>query len=133
MSSNPASQVLLLEHCRQCEDLSVQDEATYSWAAGGEAGAGARTPRKTSWKLAGPGLLPALPTEESASKPGAKYTEAEFQQLLMGLKREHKEAVEKMRKEQDEALFKVGFPLQVTPTCFMFSINFPGTFRLCRN
>ena len=59
-------------------------------------------------------VYPTLPAEESASKPGAKYTEAEFQQLLMGLKREHKEAVEKMRKEQDEALFKVGFPLQVT-------------------
>ena len=36
-----------------------------------------------------------------------RYTEAELQQALLGLKRSHKEAIEQMRKEQDEALFKV--------------------------
>ena len=41
------------------------------------------------------------------SKPGARYTEAEWQQMVLGLKRENKENVEKLRKEQDEALFKV--------------------------
>ena len=53
------------------------------------------------------GVLPTLPAEESGTKAGAKYTEAEFQQAVMGLKREHKENIEKMRKDQDEALFKV--------------------------
>merc|ERR1719348_532261 len=53
------------------------------------------------------GVLPTVPSEECSTKPGAKYTEAEFQQALMGLKREHKENIEKMRKDQDEALFKV--------------------------
>ena len=38
-----------------------------------------------------------------------RYTEAELQQALLGLKREHKESIEQMRKDQDEALFKVGF------------------------
>ena len=30
-----------------------------------------------------------------------------MQQALLGLKREHKESIEQMRKDQDEALFKV--------------------------
>ena len=41
------------------------------------------------------------------NKVGAKYTEAEWQQMVMGLKRENKENMERLRKEQDEALFKV--------------------------
>ena len=40
-------------------------------------------------------------------KHGAKYTEAEVQQLLMGLKREHKDNLELLQKEHDEALFKL--------------------------
>ena len=43
------------------------------------------------------------------SKPGARYTEAEWQQMVLGLKRENKDNLEKLRKEQDEALFKVYF------------------------
>ena len=42
-------------------------------------------------------------------KAGAKYTEAEWQQMLLGLKRENKENVERLRKEHDEDLFKVRF------------------------
>ena len=45
--------------------------------------------------------------EEGETKAGARYTEAEWQQMVMGLKRENKESIEKLRKEQDEALFKV--------------------------
>ena len=37
---------------------------------------------------------------------GAKYTEAEVQQLLLGLKRENKDNLELVQKEHDEALFK---------------------------
>ena len=44
-----------------------------------------------------------------------RYTEAELQQALLGLKREHKESIEQMRKEQDEALFKVSFPPSLKP------------------
>ena len=47
-----------------------------------------------------------VPVEGSGAKAGAKYTEAEWQQMIMGMKREHKENIEKLRKEQDEALFK---------------------------
>ena len=47
-----------------------------------------------------------VPVEGGGAKTGAKYTEAEWQQMIMGMKREHKENIEKLRKEQDEALFK---------------------------
>ena len=78
----------------------VQDDAQYFWASS-EAGS---KQRKTSWKMS-KGSLPRA--EEGESKPGARYTEAEWQQMVMGLKRENKESIEKLRKEQDEALFKV--------------------------
>ena len=74
----------------------------YYWSAGEVS----KAPRKGSWKMSN-GMLPTVPSEECSTKPGAKYTEAEFQQAVMGLKREHKENIEKMRKDQDEALFKV--------------------------
>ena len=48
-------------------------------------------------------------TEEGGTKAGAKYTEAEWQQMVLGLKRENKENVERLRKEHDEDLFKVTF------------------------
>lgn len=35
-----------------------------------------------------------------------------MQQALLGLKREHKESIEQMRKDQDEALFKVSLQPQ---------------------
>ena len=76
----------------------------YYWSAGEMS----KAPRKSSWKMSN-GVLPTVPSEEGCTKAGAKYTEAEFQQALMGLKREHKENIEKMRKDQDEALFKVRF------------------------
>ncbi len=44
---------------------------------------------------------------EGDAKPGARYTEAELQQALMAARREHKEGTEQLRKEQDEALFKL--------------------------
>ncbi len=44
---------------------------------------------------------------EGDAKPGARYTEAELQQSLMAARREHKEGTEQLRKEQDEALFKL--------------------------
>lgn len=47
------------------------------------------------------------PAEANGAKTGAKYTEAEWQQMILGMKREHKENIERLRKEQDEALFKV--------------------------
>merc|ERR1719367_1086704 len=63
-----------------------------------------------SWKqLHNTGSMPPGAEEEVASsnKPGAKYSEAEFQQALMKLKREHKDKIKEMQKEIDEALFKV--------------------------
>ena len=44
---------------------------------------------------------------KESEKHGAKYTEAEVQQLLMGLKREHKDNLELLQKDHDEALFKL--------------------------
>ncbi len=38
---------------------------------------------------------------------GARYTEAELQQALATARREHREEEERMRKEQDEAMFKL--------------------------
>merc|ERR1719278_1260013 len=72
-----------------------KEEGTYSWAH-------TEQRRKTSWKTS----ANLLAVEESNSRPGARYTEAELQQALLGLKRSHKESIEQMRKEQDEALFK---------------------------
>lgn len=46
------------------------------------------------------------PLDGGGAKTGAKYTEAEWQQMILGMKREHRENIEKLRKEQDEALFK---------------------------
>ena len=39
-------------------------------------------------------------SESESERPGAKYTEAEVQQLLLGLRREHKDNIEMLRKEQ---------------------------------
>ena len=83
-----------------------QDDVQYFWASS-EAGG---KQRKTSWKMS-KGSLGPRNGEEGESKPGARYTEAEWQQMVMGLKRENKESIEKLRKEQDEALFKVRAPL----------------------
>ena len=54
----------------------------------------------------GNGVAP-VPVEGGSAKAGAKYTEAEWQQMILGMKREHRENIEILRKEQDEALFKV--------------------------
>ena len=60
----------------------------------------AGTPGKIEFKL------PNIQNGENEQKHGAKYTEAEVQQLLMGLKREHKDNLELLQKDHDEALFK---------------------------
>ena len=67
--------------------------------------------------------------EEGESRAGARYTEAEWQQMVMGLKRENKESIEKLRKEQDEALFKVrtlnsGFDKSVSFVSFSHLLPF---------
>ena len=59
------------------------------------------TPGKIEFKI------PQQNGEDHTNKHGAKYTEAEVQQLLMGLKREHKDNLELMQKDHDEALFKL--------------------------
>ena len=90
----------------------------YYWSAGEMS----KVPRKGSWKMS-TGVVPTVPSEESSTKAGAKYTEAEFQQAIMGLKREHKENIEKMRKDQDEALFKVRNIILFSPaTPIVFSL-----------
>ncbi|KAJ9582146.1 hypothetical protein L9F63_003488, partial [Diploptera punctata] len=43
----------------------------------------------------------------ATSRPGARYTEAEFQQVVMGLKREHRENLNRLSKDQEVALFNV--------------------------
>jgi len=91
----------VLKSCDHNEN-QFKEDGMYFWS-GGEV---PKAPRKGSWKMSN-GVLPTVPSEEASTKAGAKYTEAEFQQAIMGLKREHKENIEKMRKDQDEALFKV--------------------------
>ena len=104
----------------------------YFWSAGEMS----KVPRKSSWKMSNGGLpgLPTVPAEEGCTKAGAKYTEAEFQQALMGLKREHKENIEKMRKDQDEALFKVRSCFS-SFDCHIYSFLFlsPTIFRFYKN
>ena len=72
--------------------------------------------------------------EDGDSKPGARYTEAEWQQMVMGLKRENKESIEKLRKEQDEALFKVRLYNTGCPTMIISFVSFSHLlpFRLYR-
>ncbi|QQP35507.1 Cappuccino [Caligus rogercresseyi] len=49
------------------------------------------------------------PQQESSSSPrlGLKYTEAEMQQAVLGLKRQMKESISALKKEHDEELFKL--------------------------
>ena len=82
----------------------MKDEGQYYWAYESSS---KPSSRKTSWKMSNGTLGPGAGAGEGASKPGARYTEAEWQQMVMGLKRENKESIERLRKEQDEALFKV--------------------------
>ena len=99
----------------------MQEEGTYYWTAH-ETG---KPPRKTSWKM-GNGVAP---LDGGGAKTGAKYTEAEWQQMILGMKREHRENIEKLRKEQDEALFKASlFTLFLFIKTSYFSIFYPPTF-----
>ena len=99
----------------------MQDEGTYFWTAQDTG----KAARKTSWKM-GNGVAP---VEAGAAKTGAKYTEAEWQQMILGMKREHRENIEKLRKEQDEALFKASlFTLFLFMKTSYFSIFYPPTF-----
>ena len=99
----------------------MQEEGTYYWTAH-ETG---KPPRKTSWKM-GNGVAP---LDGGGAKTGAKYTEAEWQQMILGMKREHRENIEKLRKEQDEALFKASlFTLFLFMKTSYFSIFYPPTF-----
>ena len=75
--------------------------------------------------------------ESKESKTGAKYTEAEWQQMVLGLRRENKENIEKLRKEQDEALFKVNLDgflavLSFSVFIFFFSVSL-SSFQIVQN
>ena len=99
----------------------MQEEGTYFWTAQDTG----KAPRKTSWKM-GNGVAP---VDGGGAKTGAKYTEAEWQQMILGMKREHRENIEKLRKEQDEALFKASlFTLFLFIKTSYFSIFYPPTF-----
>ena len=95
------------------KEISFRDDVMYQWSCKSESIAGTPIRNNSSWKLSSNlpanGSTPSGVDEELASsnKPGAKYTEAEYQQALMKLKREHKEKIREMQKEIDEALFKV--------------------------
>ena len=108
----------------------MQEEGTYFWTAQDPG----KAPRKTSWKM-GNGVAP-VPVEGGAAKTGAKYTEAEWQQMILGMKREHRENIEILRKEQDEALFKASlYTLLLLLDFFLFSLLQPffhTSFRLSK-
>ena len=91
-------------------EISFRDDVMYQWSCKAESMTATPIRNNNSWKqLHVTGSMPPGAEEEVASsnKPGAKYTEAEFQQALMKLKREHKEKIKEMQKDIDEALFKV--------------------------
>ena len=106
----------------------MQEEGTYFWTAQDTG----KAPRKTSWKM-GNGVAP---VESGGAKAGAKYTEAEWQQMILGMKREHRENIEILRKEQDEALFKASlFTLSLSLDISLFSVLQPvfhTSFRLSK-
>ena len=95
----------------------MQDESHYYWASTDH---GTKVARKTSWKMSNGSIM----SEDSGAKAGAKYTEAEWQQMVLGLKRENKENVERLRKEHDEDLFKVRVSNIATAQFQPFSIFF---------
>ena len=109
---------------------TVQEEALYYWATADTAARA--TARKTSWKMSNG----ACAAEEAREKAGARYTEAEWQQMVLGLRREHKEKLETLRKEQDEALFKVGDNVQLCKYLLsyhiysLFPISFTSSFQI---
>ena len=113
------------------DSVTLQEEALYYWATADTAARA--TARKTSWKMSNG----ACAAEEAREKAGARYTEAEWQQMVLGLRREHKEKLETLRKEQDEALFKVGDTVQIFSflsylyLLFLFPSHHP--FRLYRD
>ena len=83
------------------------------------------------------GLKEDRDVESKESKTGAKYTEAEWQQMVLGLRRENKENIEKLRKEQDEALFKVTFHIffavsTLSVFIFFFSVSL-SSFQIVQN
>ena len=106
----------------------MQEEGTYFWTAQDTG----KAPRKTSWKM-GNGVAP---LDGGGAKTGAKYTEAEWQQMILGMKREHRENIEILRKEQDEALFKASlFTSSLSLNISRFSILQPfshTSFRLSK-
>ncbi|XP_050687757.1 uncharacterized protein LOC126981101 isoform X3 [Eriocheir sinensis] len=95
---------------RQIEDtnapmeLLFRPDLMYYWAHTEASPAQILTPGKIS-----PSAWPPPNFAEffTSSRPGAKYTEAEFQQVVMGLKREHKESLEKVQQGQEVSLFNL--------------------------
>ena len=98
---------------KETNDFIFRDDVMYQWSCKSDSVVSTPIKINNGWKLTSPftssGSTPAGHDEglASSNKPGAKYTEAEQQQALMKLKREHKEKLREMQKEIDEALFKM--------------------------
>ena len=91
----------ILKELEPIDDPQVlfKDDIMYQWRKEeSKSSSATNTPGKIEFNLKQNG---------EQEKHGAKYTEAEVQQLLMGLKREHKDNLELLQKEHDEALFKL--------------------------
>ncbi|TRY63309.1 hypothetical protein TCAL_13592 [Tigriopus californicus] len=82
----------------------LRDDVIYAWSKSPPTPTRNGTPVKVDWKNASEFHSP---SSSAKGNPGAKYSEAELQQALLGLKREHKDSIELLRKEQDEALFEL--------------------------
>ncbi|KAK7066966.1 Fmn2p [Halocaridina rubra] len=95
---------------RQIEDVSAplellfRPDLMYYWAHTEASPAQILTPGKISMSVWPP---PNFTELVSSSRPGAKYTEAEFQQVVMGLKREHKESLDRVERDQEVSLFNL--------------------------
>ena len=95
------------------KEFEFRDDVMYQWACKSESFAAPPGKISNGWKISSPfsnSISNSVGSDEglaSSNRPGAKYTEAEYQQALMKLKREHKEKIREMQTGIDEAMFKV--------------------------
>ena len=95
-----------VEESKESSEIKFKDDVMYQWKRNyheiNKTNSNTTTPGKIEFKIQN-----GDDHDGNKQKHGAKYTEAEVQQLLLGLKREQKDNLELMQKAHDEALFKL--------------------------
>ncbi|XP_068085299.1 protein cappuccino isoform X2 [Anabrus simplex] len=101
---------------RQIPDKDVvleslfRPDLMYYWSHAEAPTAAPLTPGRLSsmaWPPPSPLGLPVDGLATTPTRPGARYTEAEFQQVVMGLKREHRDNLNRLARQQEVSLFTV--------------------------